>query len=57
MWRCPYRCHVLVGAAKAAPTRPLDTDVTRLHEPSASATFVPRINVTLGPGSTERRAR
>jgi hypothetical protein len=31
MWRCPYRVHGLVGAAAAAPTRPLDTDVTCLH--------------------------
>ena len=31
MRRCPYRVHVPVGAAAAAPTRPLDTDVTCLH--------------------------
>jgi len=31
MRRCPYRVHVPVGAAAAAPTKPLDTDVTRLH--------------------------
>jgi hypothetical protein len=35
MRRCPYRCHGLAGAAKAAPTRPLDTVVTHLHVPTA----------------------
>jgi hypothetical protein len=31
----PLRCHVLAVAAAASPTRPLDTDVTRLHVPAA----------------------
>jgi len=48
MRRCPYRCNVPVVAAKAAPTRPFDTDVTRLHVPSAPASFAPRVNAALG---------
>ena len=42
----------LLPPPTAAPTRPLDTDVTRLHGPLALATFVPRVNATLDPKYT-----
>jgi len=46
---------ISLATPTASTTRPLDTDVTRLHVPSAPASFVPRVNAALsgesgGPG-------